>query len=189
MSGLFEKKRQIRQKILASVRELDLNNRYDFDFKIQNSFLNSDFFKNSKSLALYFPLPEEISTTLLFEKSVLLCKKIAFPKVLSSGELEFYWVSSLTDLQETSWGLKEPKLSLAKLTTLDELDLILVPGVAFDREKNRLGRGKGFYDKALKNYKGHKVSLAYSMQILSQLPKEGWDVKVNSIFSENECIT
>ncbi|MBF0493150.1 MAG: 5-formyltetrahydrofolate cyclo-ligase [Deltaproteobacteria bacterium] len=175
---------------MASVRKLDPERRYDFDLKIQNAFLNSDFFRSSKHLALYFPLPEEVSTSVIFERCILLGKKIAFPKVcLDSGKLDFYWVGSLKDLSKTRWGVKEPKASSAKLSTPHELDLIVVPGLAFDEKKYRLGRGKGFYDRTLEHFTGYKVSLAYSIQIVSEVPREAWDINVDSIISENECIS
>ena len=66
---------------------------------------------------------------------------------------------------------------------LNRLDLVLVPGVAFDAQGRRLGRGKGFYDRLLAKVRGHKCGVAFDVQIVSGLPEEPHDVRVDSILT------
>ena len=83
------------------------------------------------------------------------------------------------------FGIGEPDASLPVFTDLNSVEMIIVPGVAFDRTGNRMGRGRGFYDRLLKSTpQALKVGVAYDFQILDEIPVEPHDVKMNRIISE-----
>ncbi len=139
-------------------------------------------FKRAKSIAFYISTKSEVHThdlikTLLEKKE----KKVSVP-VYSANVLSE--ISSWSELSEGAFGILEPK----NLSVVNDADLIIVPGVAFDRQCNRLGHGKGFYDKLLKNYKGKSIALAYEQQIVDKIPTEDHDVKVNKIITEKWII-
>ena len=68
------------------------------------------------------------------------------------------------------------------------MDLILIPGLGFDKKGNRLGRGKGFYDDLLKNFKGTKIGVCHHFQLINEIPIESWDIKMNYICTEKKLL-
>ncbi len=158
--------------------------------KVQKLVLASKLFKDAKTIALYHPIQNEVQTGMIFEQAKLSHKKVAYPKIKKEGEaLHFYWVHSFDQFSKNQKGLREPDEKLgAQKFPLSELELMLIPGLAFDREGWRLGRGKGFYDRTLKNFEGQRLGLGYSFQVLSHIPHEFWDEKLNWLATENELM-
>jgi len=127
-----------------------------------------------------------------------------YPRVLNDQEIEFFEPSESVDgaIRSTaslpqggtrwlknSWGIWEPDPQTATKISLDECVGILVPGVAFDRKGHRLGYGKGFYDRALENFRGLKVGVGFSMQVISEtLPNEAFDIAMDMIVTDREII-
>ena len=108
---------------------------------------------------------------------------------LSLSELKDYD----SELEPGTFNILEPKREFRRLVSPDELDLIIVPGVAFDPSGNRLGRGMGFYDRFLKKVKDNIpiIGLAYDFQVLEKIPANKTDIKVNKIITERritECV-
>lgn len=144
------------------------------------SFLR-DYVKSSSPVATYFSSEFEAPTHfLLKEKSF----RWAFPK-MKGEDLEFYFVNKEEDLVENSWGIKEPDEKKCERVSLESCPCVLVPGLGFDRDGGRLGRGKGFFDRALSSFKGLKVGLLHSLQIIDEnLKWEKHDVKMDFLITE-----
>ena len=107
-----------------------------------------------------------------------------WPRVESEG-LKFYTVKNPADFVTSPYGLQEPDPERAEPVDLQACEVVCVPGVAFDRSGSRLGRGKGYYDKALAPYLGTKVGVAYSAQITTDdLPSEPHDMRMNYVVTE-----
>ncbi len=82
------------------------------------------------------------------------------------------------------FGIEEP--TGAEFTDLDKVDLIIVPGVAFDRQRNRMGRGRGFYDRLLKSTpNAYKVGVGFNFQLVDNVPVEPFDVPMDNVIIEN----
>lgn len=137
-------------------------------------------FKECKSILLYNSLPDEVSTSEMIKRWQE-TKRLCLPTTLSSGDLEIREFNSATKLQRGAYGIYE---SQGDLVDISEIELIIVPGVAFDRENNRLGRGKGYYDKLLKGSNAYKIGVAYSLQIVDCIPTEQHDIKMDLIITE-----
>jgi 5-formyltetrahydrofolate cyclo-ligase len=123
----------------------------------------------------------------LFSKCWKLGKRTCIP--LFNAKLKIYEmaeVSSETQYRIGHYGIKEP-LSPTPFP-MNQIDLIAVPGVAFDRAGNRLGRGGGYYDRLLDGFPGVSVAVAFSFQILHQIPHEAHDRPVDSLITEREII-
>ena len=86
------------------------------------------------------------------------------------------------------FGIWEPAFSPESISIEKEIDLIIVPGVAFDRQLNRLGRGKGYYDRLLTTLQVPKIGIAYSFQLRKQVPVEAFDRKMDLLITEKEII-
>lgn len=110
--------------------------------------------------------------------------KFVYPTVLGDA-MSFYNCTNINHFKSSKWGVLEPDPKKSQLINLEQVDLVLVPGVAFDRNGGRLGRGKGFYDKALQNFSGLKVGVSNVAQICEEdLPVEKHDVRMNLIVTD-----
>jgi len=115
-------------------------------------------------------------------------KKVFLPRVhLRNRELSFHQIFSLSDVVPGPFSLKEPPLENPSIPP-EKLELILVPGVAFDVKKGRIGYGGGFYDRALVKSRAFKIGVAFSFQIFQTLPLEAHDQKVDLIITEKGII-
>lgn len=129
----------------------------------------------------YRALPEEASVEEVFKISHL---HWAFPKMIEGG-LEFYLGNDFTP---GFYGVMEPSGFSAKIP-VKELQGLLVPGLVFNKNGNRLGKGKGFYDKTLENYPGMKVGICFDFQISPDtLPTESHDVRVDYLITESGVV-
>ncbi len=108
----------------------------------------------------------------------------AFPRV-QGDELEFFHPKTPSDFVRSEWGIDEPHPLRSDRVEIASLDVMLVPGLAFDRHLNRLGRGRGYYDRALKSFKGLKIGVASVEQIASdELPCDPHDAGVDLVVTD-----
>ena len=117
--------------------------------------------------------------------NILLAKKLllVLPRVNTSTQsLDLYRVSDINTLIISDYGIPEPNPDICIPINPDNIDIVLVPGLAFDYQMNRLGRGKGFYDKLLTQIKGNKIGVCFREQISNDiLPTNNWDQKVDQL--------
>lgn len=141
-------------------------------------------FASAKVVAIYSALPDELDTEQAIERwSEQLSKEIVIPKVMDETTIEFFRHSN-RELQKGAFGIAEPIIS-GDSAPIDPtaIDLIIIPGVAFTKGGDRLGRGKGFYDRYLANpaLKAHKIGICYPHQIVEKMPCEPHDIKLDTI--------
>jgi len=110
-------------------------------------------------------------------------KRIALPRI-EGEELMFHWVSSREGLADGRFGVLEPKAEA--LSAGCEFDLILVPGMAFDRSGGRLGRGRGYYDRFLSRASGVVAGVCFDKQLIGKVPIESHDVRMDVILTPSE---
>ncbi len=139
-----------------------------------------DFLKSHKPncVGLYAAIEHEVDLTSIFEK----CQKhhilVAYPRI-TDDQITFHHTSSKNELISGYGGIHEPSQS----APLVNPDFLIVPGLAFTLNGKRLGRGRGHYDKYLNKYHPYTVSLAFSWQVLDNLPTEPHDIKIDHIIS------
>jgi len=144
-------------------------------------------FQNAKTIAFYVSVKSEVRTLEMIEKGIELGKKVAVPIVRKEeNKLEFSEISFLKDLQESSFGLLEPKKELEKILALDKIDLVIVPGLAFDLHGNRIGYGKGYYDRLLKELprETKTIGLCFEENLLEKIPSGANDEKTCIVLTE-----
>ena len=181
----METKERIRRRLLDRRDRLDRSEVRRLSGLIGERFLESNLIGNIRKIALYSPIRNEVQTDWIFQKMRELGKRIFFPRV-TGEEIEFAAVESLDDMTRGAWGIREP--AGGEPVSFEELEMIVVPGVAFDENGNRIGFGKGYYDRALKKFKGSKVGLAYEFQLLKEIPVEAGDFRCGWIVTENRLI-
>ena len=142
------------------------------------SFLGTQaVFKEASVILLYYSLPDEVNTHQFIEKWKDI-KTIILPVVIGD-ELELRYYTGIEDLAIGRYGIKEP---IGKaFNNLKTIDLAIIPGVAFDREGNRLGRGKGYYDRLLPQIDAYNIGICFPFQLFDYIPTEPFDVRMNQI--------
>jgi 5-formyltetrahydrofolate cyclo-ligase len=147
---------------------------------IQEFVINSNEYQSAKVVGAYFAFGSEVATELIIEHAKMLGKKIALPRV-EEDKITFYELSSTKSLIRGRFGIMEPP----PYGQMGEIDLLVVPGIAFDKKGNRLGYGKGFYDRLLSGTRTFSIGLAYSFQVLENLPHDRYDKRLDAIASED----
>jgi len=144
---------------------------------------------SARAILFFAPLPDEPDVWPVLERSLALGTVCALPYFDASTQAYGARVIQKigTDLVAGKFGVREPAAQCAAMP-LNQLDLVLVPGLAFDRFGSRLGRGRGFYDRLLGEVSGVKCGICYQGQLLESLPTEGHDVSVSFIVTPNECL-
>src|SRR3989304_3841488 len=147
-------------------------------------FLTKDYLE-AKNILLYFPFRSEIDTTIIIKKALRDGKKIILPRV-SGKNLDLYFIEDYEhQLKKGSYGIMEPMPELCKPAGVSDIDLVIVPGVCFDKNLNRLGYGGGFYDKLLLNIPDtvKKIALCFDIQVVGRIPVSKNDIKVDLLIT------
>ena len=136
----------------------------------------------ARRVALYWSLPEEVQTHQAVERWSQ--RHEVYLPVMTGDTLELKRFESRDKLHQARFGVWEPDGSEG--SDLQQIDLIVVPAVAFDRQGNRLGHGKGFYDRLLEGFRGEVLGVCFDYQLVAQLPVEPYDHAVDLLVSGNE---
>lgn len=147
--------------------------------KLGELFLASDLYKQAKNIYGYLPYNQEVRTTAMLEQAQRDGKRIAVPKILGDTMI-FVWLDDLTAVEKGYSNIPEP-IDLTPVAD-DPTALVLMPGMAFDREGHRCGYGGGFYDKFLASEPDHPtLALCYDFQVLPHLDTEEFDIPVDCV--------
>ncbi len=155
--------------------------REDYAKSIFSTIEQSDFFGSSYTIALYASLPDELPTSSVIKRWS--ChKRILLPRVGSDCQMEFFEYDP-TQISKGAYGISEPEGEVS--TPIEEIDIIIVPGVAFTLEGARLGRGKGYYDRYLSRTKNraYTFGVCYLHQIIDSIPVEPHDVILDEVIT------
>jgi len=146
-------------------------------------------FERAKRIALYLALPDELPTDAVIELAYQAKKEVLVPRVVDEMRLEFVPLPPGEPLERGPFGVFEP-IATRHADALRHGDLVLVPGVAFDRSGARLGRGAGYYDRSLGRARALGLvvwGLAYSFQLVDCVPQEAHDEMVAAVVTEEAC--
>jgi 5-formyltetrahydrofolate cyclo-ligase len=181
---MINEKEQIRKEINKLQKTLSDNTAADLSQKICRLLIQTDIFQKANRIALYYPIKGEVETLSLIEEWHR-TKKIALP-VISGRDLQFYTYTGKENLTTGTFGIQEPKPS--ELITKEETDLFILPGIAFDHNRNRIGRGKGYYDRFLSETNKPIIGLCFGFQLKDQIPTEKHDKKMTLVITEDKII-
>lgn len=184
-------KRNIRREILRKRDELSPDVRAAKDHLIEDKLLSLAEFREAKTILLYASFRSEVGTLGLIRESLQVGKRTVLPRVDKEKHvLELYEIEDISELTNGYMGIPEPYRSADRLLCIDDVDLVIVPGAAFDASGNRLGYGAGYYDILLSNRKRNTtvIALAYEEQIVDFIPAEKHDIRANVIVTDQRVI-
>lgn len=186
----MDSKKEIRKSLTALRDALAIEKRRYLDQVIFEQFTQSSVYLQAQVLFAFVSFKSEVDTLQILKHAIRKGKCICLPKISAKQSgMEFFQMTDLGDLKQGSYGILEPDVHCKTAKNLKP-DLILIPGLGFDRSGGRIGYGRGFYDQYL--YNRHrsvpKISLAYSFQIIDKIPMYDTDVCVDAILTEKEWI-
>jgi len=169
--------------MLSRRRHLSAESCVRLSLMIQERFLASDSYRRAGSLGLYSAVLNEVQTELVARRALADGKCLSYPRVKGEA-LEFVTVRSVAELVPGSYGILEP--AGADLMAWADLELLVVPGVAFDPRGHRLGYGKGYYDRTLTRCPAamERVGFAYEFQVVERLPADDHDCRLTRLVTE-----
>lgn len=180
-------KNKLRKKYL-DIRK-NIQEKDEKSLNIFSKIILENKFINAKVIALYKALPSEVNTDNLISYALGLGKTVCLHKV-EGDNLVFYRIKSLNDkFLKSDFGVEEPINSSNNLVSNFDINLVIVPGVAFDSNKNRIGFGKGYYDKFLNNFDVYTIGICFDEQIVEEgIYADLHDIKMNKVITDKREI-
>lgn len=187
---IYLRKKLLRREMLDKLSKMDEKKHKKYSQIIVNRFINSSFYKEAKTIMSFVSFGHEINTHDLIKNSLLQGKKILVPITIpEKRELKVSQLKDFDELELGHYNILTPKDEYIRLRDPLDIDLIIVPGLAFDKKGFRVGYGGGYYDRFLAQLpQVTKISLAFHMQTLPQLPRENFDIPVDYIYTERGII-
>lgn len=182
---LCESKQVLRKEIAALKHIYTKENLQKRSEDIMCFLEKTSLFQEAQCIALYNAIPGEVQTASFIHKWYKQ-KRILLPVVIGRN-LKLLPYKGEASLKAGAFGIMEPTDDGTVIPD-DDIDMIVVPGIAFDRNRNRLGRGKGYYDRLLSDLKASAVGLCFDFQLKDQIPVEPFDKKVDLVITEKEVI-
>jgi 5-formyltetrahydrofolate cyclo-ligase len=185
-------KEEIRRKILKKRLSLSYEDIRDKSRQIFLHLAKTAEYINSQNIMFYVATRSEVQTEEMIKMSIKIAKNVFIPIILS--ECLNLSPSKIFDfdieLEKGKKGILEPKKEYYRIFPSKNIDLIIVPGVAFDLSGNRIGRGFGYYDNFLRKVRSSAkiVALAFEMQIVKKIPNDKNDIPVHKIITEKRTI-
>lgn len=180
-------KKDIRSDVKAKRKEASSDEIHKKSQKIFESFVSLKEYQDAAAVLAYVDCKNEVETSQVIRQCWKEGKIVAVPKVFGKI-MKFYEIHSFEDLEEGYYGIREPKHE--GLKEIDRPDAVMIlPGVAFDKKKHRVGYGGGFYDRYLEEHPDlTKIAFAFEFQIYDCVPHEVFDIQPEKIVTEKRII-
>jgi 5-formyltetrahydrofolate cyclo-ligase len=193
----MESKEEIRKRILDRRKSVKPEELYRSSTAIFNRICGLDRYKGAKVVLVYMDYKNEVMTGDFIARCLEDGKGVALPKVEGTGaehgpayDLAVYRIKAVTDAKPGFKGIPEPEAATTERLAPEEIDLAVIPGVAFDRRKNRIGYGAGYYDRFLHKLRKDclKVAAAFELQLVEAIPASERDIPVDMVVTEKKII-
>lgn len=149
-------------------------------FPVVMRLLSHPRIKTAKTVMLYYSLPDEVDTHTLVDSLLMSGKHILLPRVTGEGTMELRRYTGPSDLTQGAYNIMEPTGEV--FDDYAAIDLAVIPGVAFDSDGNRMGRGKGYYDRLLpKLANTYKIGICLPFQLVEKIPTDEYDVRMDEV--------
>ncbi len=177
-------KHSLRKEILERRREHPAEELAVKSHLITHLLIDLPEFQKAKVVAFYFPVNGEVDTLDMIRWAHEDGKEVCVPVVEKGKGMKFVIYDPVDELKSGAYNIPEPVGKPER----EHVDLVVVPGVVFDKNGHRIGMGKGFYDKFLKDKKCVKVGVCFSFQMVDCVPKEEHDVQMDIVINEHEVL-
>lgn len=189
----METKGHIRKAALEQREALTQKERGDKSNVIMQKVMELPIYMEAKHIIVYAAYKSEVDTKTLIDESLKAGKKVYCPKI-EGEEMEFYRITGMDSLSNGYKGIKEPQTDEKLLLTGETIskgdNIMVVPGSAFDKERNRIGYGKGYYDKYIEKHMGlHTVAVCFACQLQESIPVNEHDKKPDILLTEYNIYT
>ena len=177
---------QLRKTVRELQKSISANNISEWSGAIMRRLESMQAFAGADTVLIYHSFGAEVMTHSLIKK---LCsrKKLLLP-VCDGDELRLKRLEDYSMLEEGKYGIMEPS-SDEYFANPEEIDLAVIPGIAFDRTGNRMGRGKGYYDRLLADLPdAMKIGICFGFQLFDKIPADSHDIGMDIIMTENEIL-
>ncbi|PGY14866.1 5-formyltetrahydrofolate cyclo-ligase [Bacillus cereus] len=180
-----EEKIRLRKQIIEHMNSLSEEQYTTLSEQIAVSLYAQKEWAEAKTIGITLSIDNEVNTYPIIEKAWEEGKKVVVPKCnKGTRAMSFRKISKFDQLETVYMNLREPIPALTDEVNADEIDLQIVPGVAYTERGERIGYGGGYYDRYLVHYKGKTLSLAYDFQMVKHIPVEPFDKNVKKIITE-----
>jgi len=185
----METKKVLRKKMKIRIRSQKVSERRQRSKAIHKKLFINECFLRSKCVMLYVSKGTgEVETGPIIKKALKMGKKVVLPVTLVRDRgIKPVYLRDINSLEKGPYGIYEPRGSLNKKpAALKDIDLVIVPGVAFDKKNNRVGRGKGYYDNFLKRFPKDRpnIGLGFRFQLLNKVPATKKDIPLASVITD-----
>ena len=180
-------KKELRSYIKTKRKSVE--NKAEKDGLVAQNLLSLDEIKKADTILCYISLDDEICTDEIVRVLLDSDKSVGAPYCVdNNGNMDFYYITDFDDLRIQSFGVREPVIEQCKKVTSFDNTIIILPGLCFDSNGNRLGYGKGYYDRFLQIHSLISVGLCYNSLIVKKVPTDMYDKKADIIVTENDVI-
>lgn len=171
---------ELRQEIRNRKKMYTREQLADMSRVVTDRLMKHPLLLQAQTIMLYHSLPDEVDTRQCIDRLHALGKQIVLPKVTGEGEMEIRKYQGPSSVQPGAFGIMEPVGDV--FTDYDQIDLAIVPGMSFDSKGNRLGRGKGYYDRFLAQVPQlYKLGICFDFQKTDDVPCEKTDIQMDEV--------
>ncbi len=179
---MYKDKKELRKEY-REVREI-IPSRFVRNIMLQQKVLNSSAVKEANTVFLYLSVRDEVETSLILEELLKKGVRVLVPRCRKEpGMMDAVEITDLSMVHRNSRGLFEPSPDLPAVPK-EEIDVAIVPGLAFDWDRYRLGYGGGYYDRFLVDFQGWSIGLSYWECVTDRLPRDEFDQPVDEVITE-----
>lgn len=182
-------KRDYRKQVQEQLAQMTYQTYRERSMNLAEQLLQEPSIQKAGTIAITLSNQPEVDTTLIIEQLWKLNKQVAIPKCQPADRsMQFYIIESFAQTERAYKNILEPIPEIAEKVEKAAIDVIVVPGVVFDRRGYRIGFGGGYYDRFLIGYNGKRIALAFDEQLLNEIPRESHDLPVHILLTDNERI-
>lgn len=181
-------KKELRKRIQNKRNSLQIRDRKKRSKIIAEKFFGTAYYNNSNNILIFYPFRSEIDVTIIIRQALENKKNIILPRI-HDQELKLFYVDNLKkQLESGTHGIMEPIIGLCRPAKISDIDLVVVPGISFDKNLNRLGYGGGYYDKLLLHIPEgvKKIALCFDIQVVDSIPVSEHDIKVDILITDTK---
>ncbi len=186
MAGMISKA-ELRRSVREKINLIAPSDLAEKSARICKAIASRPEWRQARTVCLFAPHSHEPAVDSLWRH--IGDKQVCYPRVAGS-RLDLLFVRDFSELKTSRWNLREPEYAPENLASLENIDVLLVPGVAFSRDGGRLGRGGGFYDRLLAEprLRAWKIGVCFDAQLVAEVPSEAHDRKVDAVVTEGGVV-